>query len=91
MRKCRLKTMKDIPASSKPVIVKWADAKVFIESSDGPIDLPIMTSIGFLISYTKEKLLLSSLIGTDTDHRIITAIPSSLIRNISPLAIKKKV
>jgi hypothetical protein len=44
-----------------------------------------MTSIGFLVSHTKEKLILSNLIGTDTDHRIIVVIPSSLVRSIKRL------
>ena len=75
-----------MPSSAqKPVVVRWLDAKVFIESSDGPLDLPIMTSIGFLVSHTKEKLILSNLIGTDTDHRIIVVIPTSLVRNVKRL------
>ena len=73
------------PSTQKPVVVKWVDAKVFVDPTDGPFDLPIMTSVGFLLSHTKEKLLLSNLIGTDNDPRIITAIPSSLVRNVKRL------
>jgi hypothetical protein len=68
----------------KPVIVKWVDAKVFVDPTE-KFDLPIMTSIGFILSYTKEKLLLSNLIGTDNDPRIIVGIPSSLVRNVKRL------
>lgn len=58
--------------------IKWRDAKVFVDPTDN-FDLPIMTSIGFLMNRDKNKVLLASLIGTDGEPRVVTAIPTVLI------------
>jgi len=65
----------------KPVIVEWWDAKV---SVDGEMpDLPLMRSYGVIVYIGKDKVCIASLLGTNGDPRIITAIPRCLIKKIS--------
>jgi len=66
------------------VIIKWTDAKC---SLDGEIpELPTMTSVGFLISKDKTKTVVVSLLGTNNDPHIVTAIPSCLIKSIKKIS-----
>ena len=69
----------------KLVRVLWLDAKV---SVDGDIPtLPIMESVGYLYERTKTRTVVVSLLGTNSDPRIITSIPSCLVKKI--VVIKK--
>jgi len=66
------------------VLAKWLDAKVFIDP-DGKCELPIMTSVGFLIDKNKKRLLLANLLAPDSDARVLTAIPMVLVQSIKKL------
>ena len=66
------------------VKVLWRDAKVFVDPTDS-FDLPIMTSVGFLISQDKEKLLLASLLGTKDEPRVVTVIPTVLVVKVQKI------
>ena len=61
------------------VEIKWIDAKVFVDPTDD-FSLPIMTSIGYLIKKDKEKYLLANLLADDGMPRVVTAIPTCLIK-----------
>ena len=62
------------------VEVFWEDARVSVDGSMP--ELPVMRSIGVIIDRNKKRILLCSMFGMDKDPRIITAIPTSLVRNV---------
>ena len=66
------------------ILCKWLDAKVFVDP-DGKCELPIMTSVGFMVDKSKKRLLLANLVSPDNDARVLTAIPMSLVRSIKKL------
>jgi len=69
-----------INLTHKCVCVEWLDAKVNV---DGEMpELPLMKSYGVIIYKGKDKVCIASLLGTNSDPRIITAIPRSLIKKI---------
>jgi hypothetical protein len=67
------------------VEITWLDAKVSVEG--GLPDLPLMTSIGVVIHKDKLKTCVCSLFGPGGDPRIVTSIPTCLIKSVN----KKKV
>lgn len=62
--------------------VEWIDARVTVDGL--PADLPIMTSYGVIIYKDKKKVCVCSLFGENREPRIVTAIPTSLIKKITP-------
>ena len=70
-------------ALSKAVEVVWRDAVVNI---DGEIpEVALMTSVGYIHSKDKNRLILVSMYGSKKDPRITTTIPTSLIKSIRRL------
>ena len=68
----------------KIVIVEWYDAKVFVDPTDD-FSLPIMTSVGYLIKKDKKKYLLANLLDEAGLPRIITAIPTVLVKSVKTI------
>ena len=64
----------------KIIEIQWLDAKVFVDPTDD-FSLPIMTSVGYLIKKDKEKYLLANLLADDGMPRVVTAIPTVLIKS----------
>ena len=68
----------------KIILVEWKDAKVFVDPTDD-FSLPIMTSVGFLIKKDKDKYLLANLLADDDMPRVVTAVPTCLVKKVKYL------
>lgn len=68
-------------------IVEWLDAKVSLDGE--PSDLPIMTSIGRIIHKDKTITIICSLFGDGVHPRILTHIPTVLIKKVRTIKLTK--
>ena len=70
----------------KPVRVEWEDAGIvaFFKQNQ-EINPFYMTSIGFVLSHTKDRLILSTIVPKDREYHSVIVIPGGAIKKIRRL------